>query len=146
MSERARRDPQAVAIIERLGMQPHPEGGWYVELWREGEDRGRVSTIYFLLEAGQTSHWHRIDATEVWLWHSGSALDLGVAAGDAGPVRWIRLGGDVLNGEAPQGVIPTGHWQSARAGDGWALVSCAVAPGFTFDGFELAPPGWNPGG
>lgn len=139
------RDPQAVAIIERLGMRPHPEGGWYAELWREGEDRGRISSIHFLLEARQTSHWHRIDAAEVWLWHAGSALDLGVAPGDEGPVRWIRLGGDVLGGEAPQGVVPTGHWQSARAVEGWALVSCVVAPGFHFDGFELAPPGWQPG-
>jgi len=145
----AERDPQAAAIIERLGMQPHPEGGWYVEMWREGategDARGRVSTIYFLLEAGQASHWHRIDAAEVWLWHAGAALDLGVAPGDRGPVSWIRLGGDVLAGEAPQGVIPTGHWQSARAGEGWGLVSCVVAPGFGFDGFELAPAGWNPG-
>ena len=139
------RDPQAVAIIERLGMQPHPEGGWYVEIWREGEDRGHVSTIYFLLEAGQTSHWHRIDAAEVWLWHAGAALDLGVAARDEGPVRWIRLGGDVPGGEAPQGVIPKGHWQSARANEGWALVSCVVTPGFRFEGFELAPAGWCPG-
>jgi predicted cupin superfamily sugar epimerase len=114
-------------------------------VWREGPDRGRVSTIYFLLEAGQTSHWHRIDAAEVWLWHAGSALDLGVAEDDAGPVRWIRLGGDVLAGEEPQGVIPTRYWQTARAKDGWALVSCVVAPGFRFEGFELADPDWHPG-
>lgn len=139
------RDPQAAAIIERLGMQPHPEGGWYVEMWREGDDRGHISTIYFLLEAGQCSHWHRIDAAEVWLWHGGSTLDLGVAPGEAGPVSWIRLGGDVLAGERPQGVIPTGYWQTARAGAGWALVSCVVAPGFSFGGFELAAEGWQPG-
>lgn len=139
------RDPQALALIERLGMIPHPEGGWYVELWRGGEGRGDASTIYFLLEQGQRSHWHRIDAAEVWLWHAGSPLALGLAPGDDGPVQWLRLGGDVLGGQVPQGVIPVRHWQAAEAREGWALVSCVVAPGFRFSGFELAPAGWSPG-
>ncbi len=136
-------DPKA--IIAQLGMIPHPEGGWYVEMWREGEGRGTASTIYFLLEQGQRSHWHRIDAAEVWLWHAGSPLALGLAADDAGPIEWLRLGPDVLAGEVPQGVIPTHHWQAAEAREGWALVSCVVAPGFAFEGFELAPEGWQPG-
>jgi predicted cupin superfamily sugar epimerase len=142
------RDPQALALIELLGMIPHPEGGWYVEMAREGVDgsggRGTLSTIYFLLEQGQRSHWHRIDAVEVWLWHAGSALALGVAAEAAGPVEWVRLGADILNGEVLQKIIPNRFWQAAEAREGWVLVSCVVAPGFEFAGFELAPAGWAP--
>lgn len=138
----------AQEIIDRLGLQPHPEGGWYCETWRadaaDGE-RASATAIYFLLEAGQQSHWHRVDATEIWLWHAGSPLLLGTAASDAGPVVDVRLGPDVVSGQAPQHLIPTGHWQAARADQGWALVSCIVSPGFEFPGFELAAEGWSPG-
>jgi predicted cupin superfamily sugar epimerase len=87
-----------------------------------------------------------VDATELWLFHAGSALSLRTAPGEAGPVREDRLGGDVLAGERPQLRIAPGEWQSAEAESGWALVSCIVSPGFDFAGFDLAPPGWAPGG
>ena len=136
----------AQAIIDRL--PPHPEGGWYRETWRadaaEGA-RASATAIYFLLEAGQRSHWHRVDAAELWLWHAGSALALGTAPGDAGPVAEIRLGPDIIAGEAPQHLIPPGHWQATAAEEGWALVSCIVSPAFDFAGFELAAEGWARG-
>lgn len=135
-------------LIDSLRLAAHPEGGWYRETWRgpAGPDgRASETLIYFLLEAGQQSHWHTVDATEIWCWHAGHPLDVGTAPGDAGPVVWHRLGPDFANGEAPQLVIAPGHWQAARAGDGWALVSCIVSPGFEFSGFVLAEPGWEPG-
>ena len=139
----------ARAIIDRLGLLPHPEGGWYRETWRaeagEGE-RASATAIYFLLENGQRSHWHRVDAAELWLWHAGSPLVVSTAAEDAGPVADIRLGPDVIAGEAPQHLIPPGHWQATEASYGWALVSCIVSPAFEFAGFELAEPDWSPGG
>ncbi len=138
---------EARAIIERLGLQPHPEGGWYRETWRADEpaDRGSATAILFLLEEGQRSHWHRVDAAELWLWHAGGALRLDRAAGDAGPVESLRLGPDILRDESPQLLIPAHHWQAAHADRGWALVSCIVSPAFRFEGFELAAPGWQPG-
>lgn len=138
----------ARAVIERLGLRPHPEGGWYRETWRAEAPAGQRASgtaIWFLLEAGQASHWHRVDATEIWLWHAGAPLRLRTAPSDAGPVRDVRLGGDVLAGAVPQHVIAPGHWQAALADEGWALVSCVVSPGFDFAGFTLAPPGWQPG-
>lgn len=132
-------------MIEALGLSPHREGGWYRETWRgaPGAD-GRASgtAIHFLLEAGQRSHWHRVDAVELWLWHAGYPLDLHVADGET--IRTVRLGGDVLAGYSPQGLVPESAWQSAEAVHGWSLVSCTVTPGFEFAGFELAPPDWSP--
>ncbi|MCW2351427.1 MULTISPECIES: cupin domain-containing protein [unclassified Sphingobium] len=141
-------DPTARALIDRLALQPHPEGGWYRETWRAEAmpgERAGATAIYFLLEAGQRSHWHKVDASETWLWHAGHALSLSTAPGDEGPVTALRLGGDVLAGEIPQHVIAPYHWQAAEADRGWALVSCIVTPGFDFAGFTLAPPGWAPG-
>ncbi len=138
----------AHALIDALGLAPHPEGGWYRETWRAeaaAGGRGAATAIHFLLEAGQRSHWHRIDATELWLFHAGKALLLETAADAAGPVASVRLGADVLAGELSQLRIPPGHWQAAIADRGWALVSCIVSPAFEFSGFELAPPGWGPG-
>jgi len=143
---------EAAALIERLGLAPHPEGGWYRETWREasggGETagRGHATAIYFLLDRGQRSHWHRVDAAELWLFHAGTPIDLRIAGDETGPVATIRLGADVSGGECPQGLVPSGWWQAAEARNGWALVSCIVAPGFDFAGFELAPPGWRPRG
>jgi uncharacterized protein len=138
----------AHALIAALGLAPHPEGGWYRETWRaeapEG-GRGAATAIHFLLEAGQRSHWHRVDATELWLFHVGSALLLETAAVAAGPVESVRLGPGVPAGEIPQFRVPPGHWQAATADRGWALVSCVVSPAFEFAGFELAPPAWAPG-
>ena len=136
---------QADRIIAELGLQPHPEGGWYRETWQGPARDGRAvgTAIYFLLKAGERSHWHRVDAGEVWLWHAGSPLDLLMAEQDAGPLIVHRLGPDVLAGERPQAVVPAGWWQAAEAREGWALVSCCVAPGFRFEGFELAAPGFT---
>lgn len=138
---------RAREIIEMLGMQPHPEGGWYVETYRDvdGPDgRARSTAIYYLLEAGQRSHWHRVDALEVWHWHAGSPLELGISE-DGQTSRTLRLGPDVTGGERPQGIVPTGVWQSARSTGDWTLVGCTVAPGFEFSGFEMAPESWEPG-
>src|SRR6516164_3736849 len=137
-------------IIARLGLTPHPEGGWYRETWRahaESGVRAGGTAILYLLEEGQCSHWHRVtDAAELWLWHAGGSLRLLTAPDDAGPVSSQLLGGDVLAGHAPQLLVPVGHWQAAEPVNGWALVSCVVVPGFAFSGFKLAPPGWQPGG
>lgn len=130
-------------IIRELHMQPHPEGGHYVQIHEDlqGVDGRPVCTsIYFLLRASEVSHWHRIDATEVWAHHAGDALELSIWEG--GEVRRLRLGPDLLNGERPQGIVPAHAWQSARPLGEWTLVGCVVAPGFRFSGFELAPEGW----
>ena len=139
---------QAERIIAELGLQPHPEGGWYRETWAAPEVAGRAAgtAIYFLLRAGERSHWHRVDAGEVWLWHAGAPLELLMAGTEAGPLSVTRLGGDVLAGDRPQAVVPAGWWQAAEARDGWALVSCCVSPGFRFAGFELAAAGFTIGG
>lgn len=132
-------------LVERLGLAPHPEGGWYRETAREPDPAGGrdlATAILFLLEKEDRSHWHRVDATELWLWHAGAPLDLRIAAD--GAERRVRLGGDVLVGQSPQARVPAGSWQSAEAAHGWSLVSCVVAPGFSFAGFDLAPPGWSP--
>lgn len=138
----------AAAIIDRLGLAPHPEGGWFRETWRSAAppgERAGATAIHFLLDAGQRSHWHRIDADELWLWHAGSALTLSIAAGEQGTSRQLILGPEILSGEAAQALIPAGHWQAAAPRGGWVLVSCVVSPGFEFSGFELAPAGWEPG-
>lgn len=138
-------------IITRLALEPHPEGGWYRETWREdapGLQRGHASAILFLLEEGQRSHWHRIDAAEMWIFNAGSPLTLSTAVGDAGEEvqRDVILGSDMLAGQQAQHLYRAGDWQAARADNGWSLVSCIVAPGFEFGGFELAPPDWLPKG
>jgi len=146
--QRRRRLSEAKALIEALRLARHPEGGWYRETWRAeapAGERASATAILFLLEAGQGSHWHKVDATELWLFHAGSPLRLLTAPDDAGPVAEVRLGADVLAGEQPQCRIAPHHWQAAEADRGWALVSCIVSPGFEFEGFTLAAPGWAPG-
>jgi len=146
--QRRRRLSEPKALIEALRLAPHPEGGWYRETWRAeapAGERASATAILFLLEAGQGSHWHKVDATELWLFHAGSPLRLLTAPDDAGPVTEVRLGADVLAGEQPQCRIAPHRWQAAEADRGWALVSCLVSPGFEFEGFTLAPPGWAPG-
>ncbi len=136
-------------IIETLGLAPHPEGGWYRETWRAapsgGAGRSAGTAIHFLLEGGQRSHWHRVDAEELWLWHAGSPVEVQIAESGTHPARSTLLGGDVLLGQAPQCRVPAQHWQATEARLGWALVSCVVVPGFDFGGFTLAPPEWQPG-
>jgi predicted cupin superfamily sugar epimerase len=133
-------------VVERLGLAPHPEGGWYRETWRhaagEGE-RPAGTAIYYLLAGGQRSHWHRVDAAEVWHFYAGDPLRLSVQAGD-GPIESATLGSDVLGGQQPQVVVPAGAWQSAESHGAWTLAGCTVSPGFTFEGFDLAPPDWSP--
>lgn len=128
-------------IIERLGLQPHPEGGWYRETWKGPDISGRASgtAILFLLKAGERSHWHRVDADEIWLWHAGSPLVLSFGKAVA---QEYRLGPDVMGNELVQVVVPAGWWQAARSTGDWTLLSCTVSPGFRFEGFDLAPPGW----
>jgi predicted cupin superfamily sugar epimerase len=139
-------------LIDALGLAPHPEGGWYRETWRaeaEPGERAAASAVYYVIQPGQRSHWNRVDAHEIWLWHGGDPVDISIAGSEAGPVRTVRLGGRVNAGEQPQLIIPAGHWQSAEpAGHGeagYALISCVVAPAFEFSGFELAELGWAPG-
>jgi predicted cupin superfamily sugar epimerase len=142
----------AEQLIEALELQPHPEGGWYRETWRapasDGE-RAAASAVYYVIQPGQRSHWNRVDAHEIWLWHAGDPVDVSVAEMEQGPARTIRLGGEAADGEQPQLVIPAGQWQSAEAAPGgaagYAFISCIVAPAFEFAGFELAAPGWAPG-
>lgn len=130
---------EADQIIAKLGLQPHPEGGWYRQTWVGPDRDGRASgtAILFLLKAGEASHWHRVDADEIWIWNAGAPLILSV-----GQVRAcdVRLGPAVLQGEVVQSVVPAGHWQAARSTGAWSLVTCTVSPGFRFEGFELAPP------
>lgn len=133
----------AEEIIDRLGLQRHPEGGWYKETWRaENDGRPTGTCIYFLLGAGEASHWHRVDAAEIWFYHAGAPLVLSMSAGDEGPASDHLLCPDLTKG-APQIVVPTGHWQAARSTGDWTLVSCTVSPGFQFEGFELADPGFD---
>ncbi len=138
----------AQEIIELLALAPHPEGGHYRETWREtmpqGE-RGAGSAIYYLLRAGERSHWHRVDAAEIWHYYAGAGLALSVSAG-AGTTEQVRLGADLGSGERPQAIVPKGVWQSAATLGDWTLVGCTVSPAFEFAGFELAPPGWEPAG
>ncbi|UDQ89660.1 cupin domain-containing protein [Xanthobacter autotrophicus] len=136
----------AEAVIALLQLQPHPEGGFFRETFREKAadgGRGASTAIYFLLRAGERSHWHKVDASEIWHWHAGAPLKLRIA--DAGGKRDVMLGPDLAAGERPQGVVPPFAWQSAESLGAWTLVGCTVAPAFDFSGFELAPPGWEPG-
>jgi len=138
---------QAEAVIEALGMQAHPEGGWYLETWRAPSvdgDRPVGSAILYLLAAGERSHWHRVDAHEVWQHSGGDALEVRVWAEGDTAVTAHRLGSDVAAGERVQVVIPAGAWQAARPLGAWTLVGCIVTPGFEFAGFELAPADWEP--
>jgi predicted cupin superfamily sugar epimerase len=134
-------------IIDLLGMKPHPEGGHYVETWRHNPadgSRGTGTAIYFLLQAGEYSHWHRVvDADEIWHWHAGAPLVLTVSP-NGHDASAHHLGPDLLAGQRPQHVVPAGHWQTAESLGAWTLVGCTVAPAFLFDKFELAPPDWRP--
>jgi predicted cupin superfamily sugar epimerase len=135
-------------IIALLGLMPHPEGGHFRETFRDapGADGRAASTaIYFLLKRGERSHWHRVDATEIWHWHAGAPLTLSIAPCDAGPVTDHVLGSSLAAGERPQGIVPPHHWQAAESLGDWTLVGCTVAPGFEFAGFELARKDWSPG-
>jgi uncharacterized protein len=136
----------AADIIARLELKQHPEGGHYRETFRDpradANGRARSTAIYFLLARGERSHWHRIDAVEIWHYYAGHALILQIAD-DAGR-RSVRLGPDLAAGEVPQAIVPPQAWQAAESTGDWTLVGCTVAPGFDFVTFELAPKGWEP--
>lgn len=140
-------DVTADDVIRLLELVPHPEGGHYRETFRDSattsSGRAASTAIYFLLRAGETSHWHRVDAVETWHWHAGATLELETAAPEATTSTVIALGSDLAAGERPQAVVPAGAWQRARSRGAWTLVGCTVAPGFTFAGFELAPPDFD---
>lgn len=143
------RDPAtaAAAVAAALGLQPHPEGGRYRETWRDRPadgGRGAGTAILFLLEAGEVSHWHRVDATELWIWQAGAPLLLEVSETPPA-VTGTTIGPLPGQGNVLQGLVPAGAWQAARSLGAWTLVTCTVAPAFRFEGFELAPAGWTPG-
>ncbi len=136
-------DMTADQIIRALDLQRHPEGGWYAETWRAGTPgRATGTAIYFLLSEGEASHWHRVDATEIWHYHAGAPLLLSLSATDDGPAADHLLTPDLARGR-PQLIVPEHHWQAARTTGSYTLVSCTVSPGFEFSGFTLAPPGFD---
>lgn len=141
----------ADTVIRMLGLKPHPEGGHFRETFRDtaahagGRNARAASTaIYYLLKAGERSHWHRIDAAEIWHWYAGDPLMLHISA-DGVATENIRLGPGIADGQKPQAVVPGYAWQAAETLGAWTLVGCTVAPGFEFDRFEMAPTGWRPG-
>jgi uncharacterized protein len=160
--DRATKAPGAADIIRLLDLRPHPEGGHFRETFRDetrvyadvpgpgpgrrrhGESARAASTaIYFLLARGERSHWHRVDAVEIWHHYAGAPLELAIVAGE-GAIMRLRLGTDVLAGERPQAMVPAHAWQAAASLGDWTLAGCTVAPGFEFGRFEMAPPGWTP--
>jgi len=141
--------PDADQIIAELGLQPHPEGGFYAETWRARSPAGERpsgTAIYYLLRAGERSHWHRVDAAEAWHFYAGEPLTLSIATGSGreSAQRHV-LGLDLAAGQRPQIIVPAGDWQAAEPLGAWTLVGCTVSPGFRFEGFELAEPEWEPG-
>jgi predicted cupin superfamily sugar epimerase len=145
MNDRTAAPTAAADLIRSLGLKPHPEGGWYRETWRDGDGRTRGSgtAIYFLLEAGQRSEWHRVDAAEIWHHYAGGPLRLSIAE-EGQAARVELLGKDFGRGEEPQRIVPAHAWQKAEPDGDWVLVGCTVSPAFEFRSFELAKPGWEP--
>lgn len=134
-------------VIAALGLQPHPEGGHFVETFRDrkpGGERGAVTAIYFLLRSGEESRWHRVDAIEIWHWYAGAPLLLRIAELEGSRPMEHLLGSNVIAGAMPQAVVPAHAWQSAKSLGDWTLVGCTVSPAFEFEGFEMAPDGWEP--
>lgn len=131
-------------IIDALNLAPHPEGGFYRQTWAGTETPRPTGTcIYFLLKDGMGSHWHTVDAVEIWHYYAGAPIILSLSEKDTGPKTEITLGPDVLGGQQPQAIVPKDWWQAARTTGDWTLVGCTVNPGFNFDGFELAPQGFD---
>ncbi|MBO9477664.1 cupin domain-containing protein [Shimia sp. R11_0] len=139
-------DLSAEQIIAQLNLAPHPEGGHYRQTWiadaPEGT-RAAGTAIYFLLKAGEASHWHRVDAAEIWHYYAGAPLILSLSETEAGPAQDLMLGPDLAAGQLPQHIVPPHHWQAARSTGDWTLVGCTVSPAFQFEGFELAAPGFD---
>ncbi len=136
----------AKEIIALLKLERHPEGGWYRETFRDTREidgRAASTAIYFLLDVGEVSDWHRVDAVEIWHWHAGAPLVI-TTSPNGHDASAVHLGPEITAGQRPQLVVPAGHWQTATSLGAWTLVGCTVAPGFRFEGFEMAPPGWRP--
>lgn len=126
-------------LIQMLKLAPHPEGGYYRETFKDAQTReGRAlsTCIYFLLPAGQISRLHRVDATEIWHFYTGSPLILEMGLEEKS-LQTYMLGPDISSGEQPQIIVPAHHWQTARSTGDWTLVGCTVSPGFEFSGFEM---------
>ena len=139
--------PPAHEVIERLQLEPHPEGGLYRETWRdvpEDGSRGTGTAILFLLRAGECSRWHRIDATEIWHFYEGAPLELSISV-DGATSKQYALGPGLFEGEVPQVIVPPGAWQSAQSLGDWTLVGCTVSPAFQFEHFEMAEDDFIPG-
>ena len=137
----------AAALIAALELEPHPEGGHFRETFRHVPPqggRGAMTAIYYLLQQGEISAWHRVDAAEIWHFYAGAPLTLSISA-DGKRIETLTLGANVAHGECPQIPVPQGAWQSARSQGAWTLVGCTVGPAFEFAGFEMASPGWKPG-
>jgi uncharacterized protein len=142
------RDPAltAEAVIRALDLQPHPEGGAYRETWRDqpgDAGRGAGTAIHFLLRGEEISAWHRVDAAELWIWQAGAPIAL-TTSPDGSAAQHRHLGPDLAGGQSLQLLVPKNHWQTASCLGRWTLVCCVVAPAFRFEGFEMAPPGWQP--
>ena len=136
----------ADAIIADLRLSPHPEGGWYRETFRDAPadgSRGALTQIYYLLRRGERSRWHRVDAVEVWHFYAGDPLRLHLAQPPA-PALSLVLGTGFALGQQAHAVVPAGAWQAAEPLGHFTLAGCTVAPAFRFDGFDLAPEGWQP--
>lgn len=136
-------------LVLRLGLEPHPEGGFYRRTWTSPEtaadqDRRGGSSIVFLLPADVESRWHRIDAAELWQHAAGAPLRLSTWTGGEAAVHHATLGPDLFDGDVPQVVVEPHEWQSARSLGAWSLAVCVVVPEFRFDGFEMLPEGWAP--
>jgi predicted cupin superfamily sugar epimerase len=134
------------ALIATLGLIPHPEGGYYGELYRSkatvhpADGRGpraALTTIYFLLPADAASRWHRVQSDEVWHFYQGAPLDLWMTSPEADAVDRKRLG-PLGGGQRPVWTVPAGWWQAARSTGDYTLVGCTVGPGFDYGDFALA--------
>jgi len=131
-------------IIDALELQPHPEGGYYRQTWIGDEvPRASGTCIYFLLTERQKSHWHKVDAVEIWHFYAGAPVILRTSKDESGPSKALILGPDLASGQRPQGIVEKDDWQSAETTGDWSLVGCTVSPGFRFEGFELAAPGFD---
>jgi uncharacterized protein len=131
---------EADRLIAGLGLVPHPEGGHFLETFRDtaGPNGRAFSTaIYFLLRKGEVSKWHRIDAAEIWHWYAGAPLELLIKEDPDGQSKRHVLGSALTAGERPQRIVAARVWQSARSLGDYTLVGCTVAPGFEFSKLEI---------
>jgi len=134
---------QTRALIDKLGLEPHPEGGWYREIYRSSDRvqtrrgaRSAITAIYYLLERNQASRWHVVEADEIWHFYEGSPLDLLAYEPDARALL-RRVLGSTSEGHERIAVIGKGVWQAARSLGEFSLVGCSVGPGFDFEDFRF---------